>query len=405
MAILVTCPSCGRRFRVKNEHSGKRRACPKCEHPLVVEGEQVSDYDVFISHSQKDKAVADAVCAALEQSRVRCWMAPRDIPAGKTWASAIIAGIEESQVMVLVFSADSNNSEQVLREVERAVAKSVVILPFRIDDTAMSKDMEYFLSARHWLDALAQPLEAHLEHLVKRVRGLLEEQRDIKPTPAAATPDKPAPEPSGAPVEALSFSISKRTAGILATVAGLFLLTLCVALWHGGQARNAGDERDAPNIVQGDPAGAQPIPEPFGQGHAEDAGVPYLKTSTGVIADLETGFEWYIGPDEDTTWDEANAWVESLTVDGGGWRMPTVSELVTLHQPVPPGEGRRHIAPEFLPLGREAWSGAVINVWSGEAGATGMRGVALDPAVREWCWGGTVSESVRAFAVRSRRTQ
>jgi hypothetical protein len=30
---------------------------------------------VFISHSSKDKAAADAVCAALEADGVRCWVA------------------------------------------------------------------------------------------------------------------------------------------------------------------------------------------------------------------------------------------------------------------------------------------------------------------------------------------
>ncbi|KKK57605.1 hypothetical protein LCGC14_3052810, partial [marine sediment metagenome] len=44
------------------------------------------------------------------------------------------------------------------------------------------------------------------------------------------------------------------------------------------------------------------------------------------------GFEWVAGPDRDTTWDEARSWVQSLTVDGGGWRMPTMEELKTLYQ-------------------------------------------------------------------------
>ena len=38
---------------------------PKLAHP------------VFISHSNDDKAVADAVCAALEAENISCWIAPR----------------------------------------------------------------------------------------------------------------------------------------------------------------------------------------------------------------------------------------------------------------------------------------------------------------------------------------
>ena len=36
-------------------------------------------HDVFISHSSKDKPIADAICANLEGTGIRCWIAPRDI--------------------------------------------------------------------------------------------------------------------------------------------------------------------------------------------------------------------------------------------------------------------------------------------------------------------------------------
>jgi hypothetical protein len=36
-------------------------------------------HDVFISYSSKDKTVADSVCAKLEQEKISCWIAPRDI--------------------------------------------------------------------------------------------------------------------------------------------------------------------------------------------------------------------------------------------------------------------------------------------------------------------------------------
>lgn len=46
-------------------------------------------HDVFISHSSKDKSVADAVCSMLEQHRVRCWIAPRNVIPGKNYAGYI----------------------------------------------------------------------------------------------------------------------------------------------------------------------------------------------------------------------------------------------------------------------------------------------------------------------------
>ena len=58
-------------------------------------------HDVFISYSSTDKAVADAVCAKLESQKVRCWIAPRDVPAGQTWAAAIVHAIKSSRVLFI----------------------------------------------------------------------------------------------------------------------------------------------------------------------------------------------------------------------------------------------------------------------------------------------------------------
>lgn len=129
--------------------------------------------DVFISHSAKDKLAADAACAVLEQHRVRCWIAPRDIPAGAEWAEGIMIGLESCPVMVVVFSRHANESPQVRREVERAVAKGLIIIPFRIEDVLPTKAMEFFISTAHWLDAFTPPLQIHLEHLATTILGFL----------------------------------------------------------------------------------------------------------------------------------------------------------------------------------------------------------------------------------------
>jgi TIR domain/Ankyrin repeats (3 copies)/Ankyrin repeats (many copies)/Ankyrin repeat len=130
-------------------------------------------HDVFISYSARDKPVADAVCATLESNGVRCWIAPRDVQAGIAYAESLVGGLANSRLMILVFSANSNRSPQVLREVERAVSKGLPILPFRIEDAPMSQEMEYYIASQHWLDALTPPLERHLARLCDSVKALL----------------------------------------------------------------------------------------------------------------------------------------------------------------------------------------------------------------------------------------
>jgi DNA-directed RNA polymerase subunit RPC12/RpoP len=154
MAVIVKCESCKTNFRVRDEFAGKQIQCPRCSKPLLVDGERVPNHDVFISYSHEDKAVADAVCVAFEAKGIRCWIAPRDIAAGASWAATIIDALENARVMVLIYSSRSNLSPQVVREVGQAVSKGAVIAPFCIEDAPMSKEMDYFLGASHWFDAI-----------------------------------------------------------------------------------------------------------------------------------------------------------------------------------------------------------------------------------------------------------
>ena len=130
-------------------------------------------HDAFVSYSSRDKAVADAACATLEERRVRCWIAPRDVVPGTEYGDAIIRAISECRVFVLVFSSTANESPQVRREVERAVSKGKVVIPVRIEDVMPSEAMEYHLSNTHWLDALTPPLESHLRRLAEVVVAVL----------------------------------------------------------------------------------------------------------------------------------------------------------------------------------------------------------------------------------------
>jgi adenylate cyclase len=128
---------------------------------------------VFISHSAKDRSVADAICGALEQAGFRCWIAPRDVQPGKSFAGEITRAIQQSEAIVLVFSRHSNESDQVLREVQLALESKVHVVQFRIAETPPNDDLKYFLGSGHWLDAVRPPVEKYIPSLVNAVRTLL----------------------------------------------------------------------------------------------------------------------------------------------------------------------------------------------------------------------------------------
>jgi len=98
-------------------------------------------HDVFISYSSKDKTIADAVCATLESRKIRCWIAPRDVLPGLPYAEALMT-IESKPCLDFGTFASSNESQQVMREVERAVTKGIPVLPLRIEDVVPSKSLE-----------------------------------------------------------------------------------------------------------------------------------------------------------------------------------------------------------------------------------------------------------------------
>ena len=131
------------------------------------------NFDIFISCSSKDKAAADAACAALEADGMRCWIAPRDVLPGSDWSSFIIEAIDHCRVMVLIFSGSANELTQIRNEVVQAVNKGVPLVPMRIENVEPTKSLAYFMGAVHWLDATTPPTEQHLRRLSNAVKTLL----------------------------------------------------------------------------------------------------------------------------------------------------------------------------------------------------------------------------------------
>lgn len=126
---------------------------------------------VFISYASRDVVVAEKLCAALEAAQLSCWIAPRDVLAGESYAAAIVQAINSCRMVVLVLSKHAIESPHVLREVERASSKRRPVLSVRMDATELPPELEYFVSANHWLDASGGPVERIFPALVESVRA------------------------------------------------------------------------------------------------------------------------------------------------------------------------------------------------------------------------------------------
>jgi hypothetical protein len=160
----------------------------------------VKSREVFVSYSHPDRDCAFDIVAWLEARNIGVWIAPRDLSPTADWAAEVIEAISAARIMVLVFSSNTNESVQVRREVERAVHKGLIVLPFRIEDVLPIKSLEYFLSSQHWLDAFPPPREPYYERLrvfleralaTPAARAAASLPGDVRPT-AGAINDSPA---------------------------------------------------------------------------------------------------------------------------------------------------------------------------------------------------------------------
>ena len=150
---------------------------------------------IFISHSSKDLAVAQTICAALESRGLTCWIASRDVGAGDNFQEAIVTAIRSAKVMVLVFSDNANNSTEIKKELALASQNKVAVIPARVEDVVPTAALAYELATRQWIN-LFNDWESEIETLCERVRHI------VPPAASAASQPQPAEQPPSPPAVA-----------------------------------------------------------------------------------------------------------------------------------------------------------------------------------------------------------
>jgi hypothetical protein len=149
---------------------------------------------VFLSHSHQDAPAAEQIVRALEERGVKCWIAPRDVPAGGSYAEAILTAIENASCFVLIYSEQANVSSHVLREVERALNYGLNIVPVRLDDSTPSKSLDYLLATVHWLSIAPDARDQSIVKAAEQIVVCAAKPRTLRsPTsPAQISPTKTA---------------------------------------------------------------------------------------------------------------------------------------------------------------------------------------------------------------------
>ena len=124
-------------------------------------------YEVYISYDDEDKLAGDAICHALEENNIKCWIRSRD---GESEDDALL----NSEVMVVVYSSNAIDSNQVLSDTNFAFGREIPILVFNIDNSNLAGGLEFYLNnPKHWLEIFPKP-DTTFRDLIVDVGALLD---------------------------------------------------------------------------------------------------------------------------------------------------------------------------------------------------------------------------------------
>lgn len=143
---------------------------------------------IFISFASKDVKVATTLCSALESRGFACWISARDILPGENFQVSIVRALRHAKIMLLVFTANSNTSEEMTKELALASQQKLIVIPLRIEDVAPNDAFAYEFATRQWIDVFAD-WETSIDQLCRRIGRALEGLPDGGPH------EKPQPAP------------------------------------------------------------------------------------------------------------------------------------------------------------------------------------------------------------------
>ena len=143
------------------------------EHNAIPENEPNKEY-VFISYSSKDVDYALEVKRILNLNHIDCWMDQQGgIIGGESYLTAIPQAVDGCSVFVLLLSANSQSSQFVLRELERAVKKEKVVIPVEIESIVLNDSFDFLLSQTQRIHAYINQSSA-MESLVNSIKSYLD---------------------------------------------------------------------------------------------------------------------------------------------------------------------------------------------------------------------------------------
>ena len=109
------------------------------------------EYDIFVSYSRKDSAVVQSVVDRLKAEGYCCWMDVTGIESSDEFKRVLVKAIRHSKVVLFFSSANSNNTEWTVKEINIAVQMKKPIIPVRLDDAPYDDSILFDLSGLDYI--------------------------------------------------------------------------------------------------------------------------------------------------------------------------------------------------------------------------------------------------------------
>ncbi|MBR6018311.1 MAG: TIR domain-containing protein [Paludibacteraceae bacterium] len=141
-------------------------------------------YDVFISYSRADYVdenkqvipgnVVSQIKELLSREGISFWFDEEGIYSGQNFVTKIVAGIEDSKVLLFLSSENSNKSRWTCKEIATADELGMHIIPVRIDQTPYNRQVLFRIADLDYVEYYVDPEQA-MQDVVHAIKTYLQE--------------------------------------------------------------------------------------------------------------------------------------------------------------------------------------------------------------------------------------
>jgi TIR domain len=222
------------------------------------------DPQIFITYSSKDQKVARTICTALENRGLACWISFRNVKPGQNYQEQIVKAIRTAKIMVLVFTANANNSNEIKKELALASQHNLIVIPVRIEDVTPSEAFAYEFATRQWIDLFGD-WENSITRLVEMIAAAISEPQSgngikagLLSAGGASAPASGKSTAESAPATGPA-SFLRQPSTRWALIAGLAAIVVAVVAYEAGTSRQ---QRSPTPVTTSGGSQAQPPPVP-----------------------------------------------------------------------------------------------------------------------------------------------